>query len=307
MTGIPAFLGIDGGGTKTDVAIVDADGAVLARRQGPTSNRAVIGLERAIDVLGTLISDAAAEAGLDLPLGAGWIGMAGSDRPEDREAFTAALSHMVRGLRVTNDAELVLSGTPDGTGIALIAGTGSIAYARNAAGVTGRSGGWGHIFGDEGSAFTVAVEALRAVAAAADRRGPETRLTEAMLTFWDAGTPQQLITRVYAPEVKKGDIAAATPQVVEAAESGDAVALAILTHAADDLAALVMSLARRIPFDAPPIVACTGGLILRSAIVRNRVAAGLDADLARGDLLPMNDIAVSAARAARRLAPRGTR
>jgi N-acetylglucosamine kinase-like BadF-type ATPase len=295
-----AFLGIDGGGTKTDLAIVDANGDLLVSKQGPTSNQAIVGFAQASGTLIALITEAAAEVNLALPLTAGWIGMAGSDRPEDRDAFGAALDDLVGNLRVTNDAELVLSGTPGGVGIALIAGTGSIAYGRNEEGVSGRSGGWGHIFGDEGSAYRVAVDGLRAVAAAADGRGSETALTAALMAAWQAETPQALITHVYRPEVRKADIAATAPVVVTAAENGDAIALTILHDAGDDLASLVSSLARRIPFAVPPPVACTGGLILQSAIVRDRVISRLDPRLVIPRLTPVDDIAVSVAQAVRR-------
>lgn len=302
MSAVPTFLGIDGGGTKTDLVIVDAAGIVVARQQGPTSNQAVVGFAQASGALIELISQAAADANISVPLTAGWIGLAGSDRPEDRAAFARALDALVGDLRITNDAELVLSGTPDGTGIALIAGTGSIAFARNADGLTGRSGGWGHIFGDEGSAYGIAIAGLRAVAAATDGRGPETSLTDALIAAWRAETPQQLIRRVYAAEVKKADIAATAPVVLDAADAGDPVAAEIVDLAGDDLAGLVMALARRIPFDSPLPVACTGGLILRSARLRERVSWRLKADVVRPELQPVDDIAVSAAHAVRRLA-----
>jgi N-acetylglucosamine kinase-like BadF-type ATPase len=299
---VPTYIGIDGGGTKTDLAIVDAAGEVIARQQGPTSNQAVVGFAQASAALIEVITEAASEASIPVPLTAGWIGLAGSDRPEDRESFARALDYLVGDLRITNDAELVLSGTPDGAGIALIAGTGSIAFARNGDGLTGRSGGWGHIIGDEGSAYRVAVDGLRAVAAATDGRGPETELTETLMTAWRAETPQQFIPRVYDPAVKKADIAATAPLVIAAAERGDAVATAIIEGAGDDLAGLVSSLARRVPFPEPPPVACTGGLILRSVMLRQRVESQLDPDWVQPTLRPIEDIAVSAALAVRRLA-----
>lgn len=302
MSAVPTYLGVDGGGTKTDLAIVDASGKVIARRQGPTSNQVVVGFAQASGALIELITDAAAEANVPVPLTAGWIGLSGSDRPEDREAFARALDYLVGDLRFTNDAELVLSGTPDGAGIALIAGTGSIAFARNADGMTGRSGGWGHIFGDEGSAYGVAVDGLRAVAAATDGRGPKTTLADVLLDAWQAETPHQLIRRVYAPGVTKADIAATAPLVIAAAEAGDAVAVGIVERAGDGLAELVVSLARRVPFTAPPPVACTGGLILHSELLRRRVESRLDPDWVQPELHPVDDLAVSAARAVRRLA-----
>ena len=294
------FLGIDGGGTKTDLALIDERGTLLARLQGETSNQAVVGFDAAVSVLQDLIERASREAGLREPIAAGWIGMAGSDRPEDREAFSRALQHRVGELHISNDGELVLSGTRDGTGIALIAGTGSIAFARNARGESGRSGGWGHVFGDEGSAYSVAEGGLRAVAAEADGRGPATRLTGDLLAWWQADRPQQLITRIYAPDVKKADIAASAPVIVAAAEAGDAVARGILDRAADDLASLVTSLLGRIEFDAPPTIAGTGGLLLNTSIIRDRVARSLDARRVVPKIRLVNDLAVSVANAVRR-------
>ncbi len=300
MTGNCVYVGIDGGGTKTDLAMVDADGNLLARVQGETSNKAVVGLDRAVQVIQSLLDRAIEQAGSDHRVAAGWIGMAGADRPEDRDAFMAALAPRFSELRITNDGELVLSGTPTGTGIALIAGTGSIAFARNEQGESARSGGWGHIFGDEGSAYIVAVDALRAVAAEADGRGPATSLTKRLTDWWNADRPQQLITKVYDQAVKKADIAASAPVVVEAAESGDAVALGILHKAGDDLAALVESLLRRVSFAEPPTVAGTGGLLLRTSIVRERVESHLDPSTVTPSIRTVDDIAVSVALAVAR-------
>lgn len=299
------FLGIDGGGTKTDLALVDERSNLLVRLQGETSNQAIVGFDAAAEVLHGLIDRAIREVNIRLPITAGWVGMAGSDRPEDRAAFTKLLGDGFEELRVTNDGELVLSGTPDGTGIALIAGTGSIAFARNAQGYTARSGGWGHVFGDEGSAYNVAVEGLRAVAAEADGRGPSTRLTADLMARWEADRPQQLISRVYAPGVRKADIAASAPVIVAAAEAGDLVARGILDRAGDDLASLVASLLDRIRFGSPPAIAGTGGLLLRTALVRDRVMEQIDASRVSPKIRLVDDIAVSGANAMRRFHQEG--
>lgn len=303
--GIDTYIGIDGGGTSTELALVDGDGTLLARIQGPTSNKAVVGLNQATSVLSSLIADACKMASAELPVTSGWIGLAGSDRPEDQAALSNAIGPLFTQLRITNDAALVLSGTPDGTGIALISGTGSIAYARNEHGVTGRSGGWGHIFGDEGSAYMLAVEALRAVAAAADGRGPETTLTGTLMDYWQAETPQHLISSVYDSAVQKSDIAASAPVIVDASEAGDPVAIGIMERTANALAELVTSLARRVPFSAPPPVAGTGGLLLRSETIRAHVTAQLDPKLVQPSLQLIDDIALSTAHAVRRFTMEG--
>lgn len=299
MTASHLFAGIDGGGTRTDVALVASDGTPVSRVQGPTSNKAVVGAESAIQVLRSLIDEASNQAGASEPITAGWIGLAGADRPEDQELFKDALRNRIDDIRITNDAELVLSGNPGGIGIALIAGTGSIAFARNESGQTGRSGGWGHIFGDEGSAWYLAVEGLRAVAASVDGRGPSTSLTESLMVHWQVSTPQHLILKVYSPAVRKGDIAAAAPVVVESARQGDAVARRLLQSAGQQLSTLVTSLLQRIPFDIPPSVAATGGLLLQSPELREHLRQSLIGQRCEEELTLVNDVAVSAARAIR--------
>lgn len=299
MTG-PLFLGVDGGGTATRLALVDATGRVVGRLEGGTTNQAVVGMDAATTTLRELIASAAADAGASLPLAGGWVGLAGSDRDAERAAIRNALAGLVANPHVTSDAALALSATPDGTGIALIAGTGSIAFGRAPNGGTGRAGGWGHVFGDEGSAYGIAVEALRAVAAADDGRGPETALTEALLAFWQVGAPQELIGRIYAPGVRKADIAAAAPTVIATALAGDAVARAILDDAASSLADLVHALARRLPFPDPPPVMASGGLILHAERLRAATEARLDSTLVQPALTCVDDLAASAAEAVRR-------
>ena len=306
MTTHGLFVGIDGGGTKTDLALVDESGKLLTRVQGSTSNRAVVGPDASVAVLQSLIEKAVGQAGATLPIEAGWIGLAGADRPEDQELFQEALGSRFRNLRITNDAELVLSGNPGGIGIALIGGTGSIAFARNESGESGRSGGWGHLFGDEGSAYHLGIQALRAVAAATDVRGPATTLTDALLQHWHASIPQQLILRVYDSEVHKSDIAASAPVVVDAARSGDTIAQQILVDAGHDLAALVSSLLKRIMFETPPSIAMTGGLVLKTPEIRVHIADALSNEPCQSDFALIDDVAVSAARSLSPNALKGT-
>ncbi len=299
MSGPGWFVGIDGGGTRTDLALVDVEGVFVSGLRGATSNRAVVGPDAAIEVLRSLIDEALDQAGATRPIAAGWIGLAGADRPEDQALFRAALADRIDSIRITNDAELVLSGFPDSIGIALIGGTGSIAFARNEAGGFGRSGGWGHIFGDEGSAYGLAVNGLRTVAAATDGRGPETSLTESLMDYWQAGTPQQLISKVYHAAIRKSDIAAAAPVIVNAAREGDSISLQLLESAAFHLASLIISLLHRIPFSSPPSVAVTGGLLLHVPELRELLRQELRDQPCQDELTMVEDVAVSAALAIR--------
>ena len=159
------FLGVDGGQSGTVAAIGDETGRVLGEGEAGPSNHAAgaegrAKLERA---LRESLSQAAAQAGLDaaaLEFESACFGMSGG--PEGKHAILSALVRAAR-LRVTTDAAVALAGaTASGLGVVIIAGTGSMALGRNAEGRNARAGGWGYVFGDEGSAFDVVRHAARA-------------------------------------------------------------------------------------------------------------------------------------------------
>jgi N-acetylglucosamine kinase-like BadF-type ATPase len=245
-------LGIDGGGSNT-VAIVaraaEEDGdqtiEVLGRALGGPSNHVAVGRDRAMRSLDETIDGAFRAAGVRRgAVAAACLGLAGADRAPDREMFTqwANTNRVAARVRIENDGELVLAaGTPDGWGLAIIAGTGSFALARAADGRTRRSGGWGYLLGDEGSGFAIALDGLRAVARAADGRGPDTQLTDAFLARLGVASPSALIAAIYSDKVGRAEIAALADVVTRAATHGDATAQHILMQAALELTNLALA------------------------------------------------------------------
>src|SRR5438132_1474842 len=148
------FLGVDGGQSSTKALIGDETGRVLGAGQaGPCNHAAATegraNLERAITwSVGAACAQAGIAAGAHFE--AACFGMSGG--PDDKERILAGLVDAGR-MTVTTDADIALAGaTVTGQGIIVIAGTGSIVLGRNQAGVRTRVGGWGFIFGDEGSA-----------------------------------------------------------------------------------------------------------------------------------------------------------
>ena len=172
------FAGVDGGGTKTAMVLVDENGTELVRKTTTTSNSAVIGHAKAIEVLVDLVSSTAADAGVSLPLTGLWCGLSGSDRPEDHVQLEPPLAELADALTLTNDAELAMGALPNRVGVAMVSGTGSIAFGRNAAGQRHRASGWGHVFGDYGSGYDVARKGLYHYSAFVDGYGPATSLLE---------------------------------------------------------------------------------------------------------------------------------
>ena len=161
-------------------------------------------------------------------------------------AVMGRIGHKSRVL-VVNDALIALTaGARDAPAIVIIAGTGSIAYGRNATGEAARAGGWGHMIGDEGSGYWIGREALSAVMRASDGRGPATRLTAAILAQLNLNDESRLPRIVYDREVPRVTVAAMGPIVQDAADQGDAVARRILERAADELVLAAQSVASRL-------------------------------------------------------------
>jgi N-acetylglucosamine kinase-like BadF-type ATPase len=176
------FLGFDGGGTKTDCVLLDAKGTVIGGGRGGPANPLRAGYEGAFSSL----HDAAAEAIAASKIRAADVtgvcaGLAGAGRRSVVRRIMAFLAEeFPRALtQVATDYEVALeAAVGTGPGVVLIAGTGSVAYGRNAAGETARAGGYGPWIGDEGSAFEIGRRAVSAVARTRDADAPVTVLTK---------------------------------------------------------------------------------------------------------------------------------
>src|SRR5579864_1057330 len=159
------FLGLDGGQSSTLALIGDESGRVLgAGHDGPCNHVTTPeGEAKFVGVIRGCLNAAAVQAGLD-PVGvifaSACLGFSGG--AADKESILRELISSER-FNLTHDALVALSGATAGQpGVIAIAGTGSIAFGRNASGKTARAGGWGYLFGDEGSAFDIVRQALRA-------------------------------------------------------------------------------------------------------------------------------------------------
>ena len=235
------FLGVDGGQSGTTALIGDETGRLLGWGEAGPCNHAAADegrakLERAIT---ESLAAACTRAGLDaatVEFDAACFGMSGG--PEDKREILASILR-ARTLIVTNDAVIALAGaTAQGHGIIVIAGTGSIAFGRHPEGAKARAGGWGYIFGDEGSAFDIARQALRAALRMEEGWGPPTNLRATLLEATGSRSANEVLHRFYTPEWPRSRVATLAQLVDVAATEADAVAAEILTRAAQDLALL---------------------------------------------------------------------
>lgn len=240
-------LGIDAGGTKTVCLLADGDGIVLAEARGGGANLQAVGELEVEKVLHHVMETAIGDR--EIRPQAICLGIAGVDRPQDADAVRGIMKRIgfkVRTL-VVNDALVALTaGAGDAPGVVVIAGTGSIAYGRNAEGQAARAGGWGHLLGDEGSGFWIGRRALAAVMRQSDGRGPTTALTELILKRLGLAEPAGLIHEIYDRNVRQQGIAALAPLVQQAHDAGDGVASGILERAARELVAAAASVISRL-------------------------------------------------------------
>ena len=301
------LIGIDGGGSKTTALIADRDGNILGRGLSGPSNYLVIGAEAAYAALDVAVDVAA--GGQPVQPAALCLGMAGAARPADQAALRAWADARFPGAPVviTHDARLALAaGTPEGWGIAVLCGTGAMVYGEDSRGQVARADGWGYLLGDDGSAYAIGRAALRAVARAADGRGPQTALTEPILEHWALAQPQDLIGYVYK-SAQRTDIAALAALVQAVALQGDAVAGAILQDAGQELAVAVEAVARRLTLTGAIPCALTGSVILKGQSVRAAfVAATVERGLTLSPLTPVHEPAQGAIRLAKALLSRQT-
>jgi N-acetylglucosamine kinase-like BadF-type ATPase len=247
-------LGLDGGGTKTHVAVAAPDGELVGFSANGPSNWEMVGLVGAATAITRAVQAALNEAGVAAGDVAGTaFGLAGVDWPSDEARLAPLVARLnLGGPRVIlNDSFVALrAGTSRPWGVVIISGTGAVAAGRNRDGETFRTLGLGWEFGDWGSASDIAEEALRGVANAYTGRGPETSLTEALCDFVGAASAEELLQRASrgAPGLSHEDYEdpRVAPLVIREAEGGDAVARDILDRAGASLGEAAALVARRL-------------------------------------------------------------
>ncbi|MEZ6035302.1 MAG: BadF/BadG/BcrA/BcrD ATPase family protein [Planctomycetaceae bacterium] len=281
------IIGIDGGGTKsvawlasTSDSWQEAPPIVLGRGAAGPANQRAVGPAVARSNLDAAIKAAFLDAGLPrMTVAAACLGLAGADRASDRrmvEVWADAV-RVADSVEIVNDAVPLLHVAPaTGIGIALIAGTGSLAWGRNSNGQTARCGGWGYLFSDEGSAFGIGRDVLQAVTAAVDGRGERTRLVTDVIHFLNIKSPEEIITAVYSHEVPRAVVASVACLAFPAAGKHDLVAEKILQKAAKELAEMAAVSARRLALQSDLSLSMTGAVLLQNPDFCEQVIAEIE-------------------------------
>jgi len=280
------IVGVDGGATKTLAAALDLASGRLAYGHGGPSNLDAVGAEVTTASIDTAIASALTglASGPTEPLVA-VLAIASVDTPGDVEAIRGGTeigrgSSPLRTVFVVNDVVAAwAAGSLGAPSIVVISGTGSNALGVDAHGACWRAGGWGHLVGDEGSAYWVAVEALRQAIRFRDRREDDATLATAALEHFGGPSVEALAQRIYgeagAPPMSKAQIADFARSVVELGAAGSAPAREILQQAADALVELVVAIDGAIAIPAPVSILLAGSMLEHSNILRSRFAARL--------------------------------
>lgn len=257
------YLGIDGGGTKTRCVLGD-EMTVLATAMSGGSNIVRLGETQTREALHTAIRQVCVTANISpAQISAVCIGAAGADRPEIVAKIRAILAELISEtalpkIEVVGDMTIALEAACGaGPGVIAIAGTGSIAYGRDATGHTARAGGWGFAVSDEGSGHWIGRRAVSAILSAHDQ-GLETTLSAMVLQAWKLNTLDELVQQ--ANSTPPPDFPRLFPIVLRAADEDDSVARSLLTDAGAKLGSLAAIVVHRLANNTPAAM-ITGSMI----------------------------------------------
>jgi N-acetylglucosamine kinase-like BadF-type ATPase len=301
------FLGLDGGGTKTECVLADAEGRAVARAVAGPSNPSRAGYARAwfalSEAVDSVLSQQRIHAGHIRGIYAG-VGGAGRSGVARRVTLFFERGYPNARVRVTTDLEIALEAAFDtAEGIILLAGTGSAAFGRDSHGRTARAGGRGPWFSDEGGAFDIGRRAFEAIVRAEEGRSPQTILSKRIFEWHESNGWDLLLERI----VKNPDdvFPKTFPLVAQLADKGDDVARAILSAAAVSLAELLQSVVNALGRGDGEIPAAkVGGVYGRSEYFDAAIEAELKKVSPRVHWVPVE---ISPAEAAVRMAIREAR
>jgi len=265
---VSIFIGIDGGGTKTSGLIGD-ESSILGRGVSGPSNVVRVGEVRARESLAEVIAEACESAKINpKDVSRTCIGIAGGARPQVAETVKRIAAKVVGGeIAVVGDMVIALEAAfHGGPGVVVIAGTGSIAYGRNAARETARAGGWGFEISDEGSAHWIGRNAASRAMRAYDE-GESGSVLERMMKVWDVKVMDEMILVANMPGAGFAEL---FPEIVSAAETGERLACDVLSQAGQELAKLASVVVPRLFEKGEAVqVAMAGGVFRNAELVRH--------------------------------------
>ena len=272
----PAVLAIDGGNSKTDVALVASDGTLLAAARGPGINAHEVGVDQTVLILDAVVKQAAAQ--LD-GSGSGWIALhtvaclANADLPEEEAEHAAAVQAQGWSATATvvNDTFAILrAGLPDRTGphwgVAVVCGAGINCVGVAPDGRVTRYLALGTISGDWGGGYGLGLEVLWHAVRAEDGRGPDTALAGYVTSHFGVERVEEVTLRIHQGKIPDDDLTGLAPVLLRAADEGDQVARTVVNRLADEISVMAITAMRRLDLTglAAPIILGGGVMTARN-------------------------------------------
>ncbi|MFJ8361678.1 N-acetylglucosamine kinase [Streptomyces sp. NPDC093984] len=259
-----SVLAIDAGNSKTDVAVVAADGEVLGTARGGGFRPPAVGVETAVDALAETVERACAAAGVASVAHVSAC-LANADLPVEEEQLAAALHARAWGttVEVRNDTFAILrAGVAEPRGVAVVCGAGINCVGMRPDGRTARFPALGRISGDWGGGWGLAEEALWWAARAEDGRGGPTALARTLPAHFGLASMYALIEALHLGHIAHARRHELTPVLFTTAEEGDPVARAVVDRLAEEVVTMATVALRRLDLleEETPVV--LGGSIL---------------------------------------------
>jgi N-acetylglucosamine kinase-like BadF-type ATPase len=279
-------LAIDGGGSRTRCLAINREGKLIGAGASGPSNHLLIDRNLVRQSLTEAINQAL-ERGRVSPGEVGCLsaGLAGVDFDGTGAREMESLLRELGFERMVINGDMVIAHAGAlglNAGVIALAGTGSAILGVGTSGDRVKVGGWGPIYGDEGSAYRIGQMALRAAARAYDGRGRETALTEALLLKLGLADFRETVSRVYVEAMKSREIAALSEVAYEVAERGDELARAIFFRAGEELAEGVEAAIRQLGMtDSEVLVSYQGAVLESCTLLRERFSETLKRSLSR--------------------------
>ncbi len=237
------YLGIDGGGTVTTAVVTDENGNILVRKTGKTINFYSVGIEKARENLQLIINDITDFLG-EVKFEGAFIGCSALDKKADKKIITALCENIINAQKTAMHSDLFIAlnslGNVSCPAVA-VCGTGSMAMGKKENGETLISGGWGHIIGDEGSAYSITVSVLKNCCLMCDKKLSSPVIDEAK-KYFNITDFRKIIDVIYLPHTSKAYIAGFAEKVSMLCNNGDTLCQNIIEAEAKAFAETVKSL-----------------------------------------------------------------
>ncbi len=270
-------LAIDGGGSRTRCLAIARGGQVLGTGESGASNHLLVDASTVVESVEKAVNTALSQHDRAhvVCVSAGFAGVDYDGRGRDE------IGHLLERIGfgpwlINGDMVNALAGAiGNQPGVLAVAGTGSVILGVGLNGERVKVGGWGPIYGDEGSAYRIACQSLRAAAMAYDERGPETTLSIALTRELGVSDFRDTVTRIYGEKREPHRIATLCRVAYEAATSGDETARDIFRQAGRELAAGVGTVIQRLNLTTGPLVSWQGSVLRECTIVRDEFSLAL--------------------------------